>query len=180
MLGSIGPVLVRAHDVLEVLDLLAAAGAGSVWVDGGWGVDALLGAQSREHRDLDLVVEEEDLPAVRAALQAAAFTEVPGGRAWNFVVADQAGRQVDLHVIRTGGDGTGWYGPHGQAYPACSLLGTGVIAGRAVRCLTAQYQVRSHTGYEHDGDDVHDVMALCERFGVPLPEQYVTDRPGRS
>ncbi|GAB7189618.1 hypothetical protein NUM3379_03240 [Kineococcus sp. NUM-3379] len=84
---------------------------------------------------------------------------------------------MDLHVIRLGGDGTGWYGPHGQAYPTSSLTGTGNIAGRAVRCLTAEYQVDSHTGYEHDTDDVRDVLALHERFGVPLPEQYLTRSP---
>ncbi len=166
--------MMRTQDVLQLLELLVAAGAGSVWIDGGWGVDALLGGQTRPHRDLDLVIAEVDLPAVRAGLQAASFTEVPGGRPWNFVMVDNAGRQVDLHVIRLATDGTGWYGPHGQAYPAHSLTGTGSIAGRAVRCLTADYQVESHTGYEHDTDDVHDVLALHQRFGVPLPEQYAT------
>ncbi|MHA1547625.1 MAG: nucleotidyltransferase domain-containing protein, partial [Alphaproteobacteria bacterium] len=32
-----------------------------VWIDGGWGVDALLGEQTRPHGDLDLVVQERDL-----------------------------------------------------------------------------------------------------------------------
>ena len=36
------------------------------------------------------------------------------------------------------------------------LTGVGVIDGLAVRCLTP------------DGD----VLALCERFGVPVPEPY--------
>ena len=31
---------------------------------GGWGVDALLGAQTREHHDLDVLVLGEDLPAL--------------------------------------------------------------------------------------------------------------------
>src|SRR4051794_23051931 len=54
-----------APAVLEVLDRLDGIG---VWVDGGWGVDALLGEATREHRDLDLVVRRDDLDAVRAAL----------------------------------------------------------------------------------------------------------------
>jgi lincosamide nucleotidyltransferase A/C/D/E len=37
-----------AADVIEVLQCLERAGV-SVWIDGGWGVDALVGAQTREH-----------------------------------------------------------------------------------------------------------------------------------
>jgi len=29
-----------------------------IWLDGGWGVDALLGEQTRPHKDLDIVVEQ--------------------------------------------------------------------------------------------------------------------------
>jgi lincosamide nucleotidyltransferase A/C/D/E len=36
-------------------------GAGLVvWLDGGWGVDALLGYRSRPHQDLDLVIARDD------------------------------------------------------------------------------------------------------------------------
>ena len=41
-----------ADDVLRVIDRLASADI-RVWVDGGWGVDALLGRQTRRHHDLD-------------------------------------------------------------------------------------------------------------------------------
>jgi lincosamide nucleotidyltransferase A/C/D/E len=39
-----------------------------VWVDGGWGVDALLQESTRPHRDLDLVVRLDQVEIVRAAL----------------------------------------------------------------------------------------------------------------
>jgi lincosamide nucleotidyltransferase A/C/D/E len=35
-----------------------------VWIDGGWGVDALLGEVTRRHEDVDLVVELAALGAV--------------------------------------------------------------------------------------------------------------------
>lgn len=44
-----------AADVLTVLDLADAAGA-RVWLDGGWGVDVLLGVQTGQHGDLDVAV----------------------------------------------------------------------------------------------------------------------------
>jgi lincosamide nucleotidyltransferase A/C/D/E len=37
-----------------------------IWLDGGWGVDALLGEQTRPHDDLDIVVEERHLLRLRA------------------------------------------------------------------------------------------------------------------
>ena len=57
----------------------------------------------------------------------------------------------------------------------------GVIGGRSVPCLTAEFQVRSHTGYELDSDDFHDTSQLCERFAIALPteyERFVTAQPG--
>jgi hypothetical protein len=45
--------MLDATDVLGILDQLDGAGL-MVWLDGGWGVDALLGRHSRPHQDLDL------------------------------------------------------------------------------------------------------------------------------
>ena len=42
-----------ADAVLEVIATLEEASV-RVWLDGGWGVDALLGEQTRNHADLDL------------------------------------------------------------------------------------------------------------------------------
>jgi hypothetical protein len=43
--------------VLQVLDRLDANGV-TGWLDGGWGVDAVLGEQTRPHEDLDLASPE--------------------------------------------------------------------------------------------------------------------------
>lgn len=43
--------MMSAERVLDLLDLLVDRGL-DVWVDGGWGVDALAGRQTREHGDL--------------------------------------------------------------------------------------------------------------------------------
>ncbi len=43
------------EQAVELLGQLEEAGV-QVWVDGGWGVDALIGYQTREHDDLDLVI----------------------------------------------------------------------------------------------------------------------------
>ena len=47
---------VEAGDVLRIVDLLGDRGI-DAWLDGGWGVGALLGEQMRPHKDVDIVVE---------------------------------------------------------------------------------------------------------------------------
>ena len=64
--------MLEASDVLAVLDQLDRAGV-VVWLDGGWGVDALLGGQSRPHQDLDLVIDRDDSEAAQTALAGMGF-----------------------------------------------------------------------------------------------------------
>jgi lincosamide nucleotidyltransferase A/C/D/E len=47
----------------------------NIWIDGGWGVDALLGAQTRPHKDLDIAIEERDVAGLSAALEARAIVK---------------------------------------------------------------------------------------------------------
>jgi lincosamide nucleotidyltransferase A/C/D/E len=176
MIGSMREPEMTADDVCGFLDLMEAHGI-RFWVDGGWAVDACLGAQTRRHSDIDIVIEELDVPVAVAALQRRGYSPVlrPDTRAWNFVLGDDAGHQVDFHVIVLGQDGRGIYGPpeNGESYAAEALTGTGAINGRTVDCITPEWLVRFHTGYQPDGTDWADVSALCERFGVPVPSEYL-------
>jgi lincosamide nucleotidyltransferase A/C/D/E len=170
-----------ADAAAALLDLLEDEGI-AVWVDGGWAVDAVLGEQTREHADLDVVVETAALPRLRALLDARGFAEVPRAdtRPWNFVLGDANGRQLDVHAITVDGNGDGVYGPaeRGEVYPAEALTGEGVIAGRRVRCIAPAWLVRFRTGYEPRAVDRLDVAALCARFGIAVPEAFVpTEAP---
>jgi lincosamide nucleotidyltransferase A/C/D/E len=140
------------------------------WIDGGWGVDALLEKQTRTHADLDIVVQEKDLAAVVAFLQRRGFYEMPrdDSRPWNFVMGDGKGKEIDLHVIVLDAEGNGLYGPPecGEGmYPADALGGKGTIDRIPVRCISAEFQIRSHTGYALSDKDIKDVTALAQKFG---------------
>lgn len=162
-------------EVIAVLDLAGEAGA-QLWLDGGWGVDALLGGPTREHADLDVAIEAGHLEPFVNALLAEQFVPVGEQSAtpWNFLLSHPGGAVVDLHVIRFDRDGNGVLGPPeaGNAYPAGSLTGNGRLGGRDVHCVTAEWAVRFHDAYPGDADDRADVHALCERFGLRVPEQY--------
>jgi len=166
-------------DVLELLDLATDVGV-DLWIDGGWGVDAALGEQTRSHDDLDILVERRHEAAFADALRTRGFRLVdrPDTRPWNYVLGDERGRDVDFHVISPRSDGDWDYGPEGgppqDVVPAHALTGRGSIAGRAVRCLTPEEQVRYHCGYDVDDNDWVDVRALCARFNLPVPPDYAT------
>lgn len=168
---------VSAAVVVQFCDWADALGV-TYWIDGGWGVDALLGEQTREHDDLDLALDEAAAAVLVPALRSRGFVEVqldrPGRSDWNFVLADVHGHELDLHVVRWDAEGNGWLGPveAGSCYPAGSLTGTGTIAGRSVRCVEPVAMVAFHTGYAVDADDWADVSALCARFGLEIPADY--------
>jgi lincosamide nucleotidyltransferase A/C/D/E len=148
-----------------------------IWLDGGWGVDALLGRQTRAHADLDIIVQEKDLTAVVGFLADHGFRECAraDSRAWNFVMGDDRGRLIDFHVIVFDDRDNGLYGPQDDGvsmYPAAALQGRGVIAGLAVKCVSAGYQIDSHTGYAFDETDYRDVCALAQAFGLAVPQVY--------
>jgi lincosamide nucleotidyltransferase A/C/D/E len=165
--------MMSPQDVLEVLDLLAVPGI-PAWVDGGWGVDALLGEQTREHRDLDLAVRSGDESRLRAALARAGLVEV-SAEPHNPVFEDGRGRTVDVHFVdmtveREGPRGWMVYGD--IAYDVGAFEGQGMIGGRRVACTTLLSQLRSHSGYALDQGDLHDVAALHRRFAAELPPGF--------
>jgi lincosamide nucleotidyltransferase A/C/D/E len=47
-----------------------------IWIDGGWGVDALLGEQTRLHEDLDIALQQKDVPKLCELLEADGYREV--------------------------------------------------------------------------------------------------------
>jgi lincosamide nucleotidyltransferase A/C/D/E len=51
--------MVNITDVKQILQFAIDAEI-KVFLDGGWGVDALLGYQSRAHNDIDIFVEKND------------------------------------------------------------------------------------------------------------------------
>lgn len=168
-----------ADDVVSLYRVLDAAGA-PVWLMGGWGVDALVGRQSRPHHDLDLLVEARDLERLRLSLIDLGFVlrytwddEVRWIRdeTWSsameqptaFVYGHSDGREVDVHVVRRAADGVVellWNVPY--VFTADGLGATGLIDGQQVRCLSEEMQRRAHAGYTLPAHHLDDLRLLDE------------------
>jgi len=183
----------KAGDVVELYTLLFEHGV-QIWIDGGWGIDALLQEQTRPHKDLDAFVAFEDLPTLTIVLSQYEFSlkEVWSENHWRphnervqlirrndysgevataFVLKDPLGREIDIHVMHID--------EHGSGTPAwdCTisfspdaLQGQGVIAGLPVRCLSAAMHMQTHSGYELQAKDRQDLRRLQERFDIDYPE----------
>ena len=172
-----GMTVDKVHWFLDLFDELGI----KVWIDGGWGVDALLGECTREHQDLDIIISWEDSAILTEALAARCFVDIytDDRKERNFVMGHRLHGRIDFHVIELTEGGDGLYGP-GEidwVITASELAAVGSIGGRAVRCLSVDYQVRSHAGYTLQGPDFADLRALQERYGVDLlPEQINASR----
>ncbi len=166
--------MMRVREVLSVVDRLGKAGV-RVWLDGGWGVDALLGEQTRDHDDLDLVIALDRASAAREALAPLGYEVAADELPTRFVARAPGDRRVDFHTVTFDPGGGGLQRlPDGSSwrYPPEGFAGRGRIDGRPVACLTAAVQVLCHLGYEPDEADRHDVKRLAARFGLVLPEPY--------
>jgi lincosamide nucleotidyltransferase A/C/D/E len=132
-----------------------------IWIGGGWGVDALVGRQTRPHRDLDLAVAAQDESTAVTALAGVGYEVETDWRPVRVELASPHG-WVDLHPVafddsgvghQAGLDGSSFSYPH-------DAFSTGVIAGRMVPCLSRIQQVRFHTGYRPRAVDLHDLAQL--------------------
>lgn len=158
----------KSAEVINLYSQLEEMGV-KIWIDGGWNVDALLGQQTRSHKDLDIAAEWKDVPKLREFLATQGYKQVREDSRWNFVLGDGQGHEVDVHAFVYDDKGNI---VEGIMYPSASLTGTGVIGGRVVRCITAEYVVKFHNGYELKEKDFQDVSAVCKKFNIDLPEEY--------
>jgi lincosamide nucleotidyltransferase A/C/D/E len=153
-------------DVLALLDVLSRAGC-RVWVGGGWGVDALVGRQTRSHRDLDLAVDADDEVAAIEALGLLSFEVETDWRPVRVELVAEASRWVDLHPVVFDADGNGRQadvdGGHFE-YPR-ECFSTGSIGGVAIPCLSIDLQLRFHAGYHPQDNDRHDLALLHSLAG---------------
>jgi len=161
-----------SSDLLDLLRLLGSAYI-EAWLDGGWGVDALLHEQTRVHKDVDVIVRVSDVPELREQLLSRSYTLKEGSPPNSFVLADGRGLEVDVHAVVFDDAGNGVYRmENGEdwIYPAEGFDGRGRVDGIEVRCLTPEVQVLCHAhGYDPVTKDFRDMEHLRTRFAIELP-----------
>jgi lincosamide nucleotidyltransferase A/C/D/E len=179
--------MVGPEDASNIYNRLANNGI-RVWLTGGWGIDALLGRQTRPHKDLDVILLLEDVRWLRRLLERDGFhlKELWSENRWEidsqgveiataFVLQGPEGRELDAHAMRLDEGDNGipaWENEEGIIFTHQDLSGLGYISGQAVRCITPEKQMLLHTGYSLPEAQRGDLELLHERLGVAYPDGY--------
>ena len=170
----VGCMTITEADVVEVLGWLGE-GEVAVWLKGGWGVDALVGEQTRDHNDLDLIVRDDDVSRMSDVLCPHGFLLSRGAQG-GFNLRDERDRLVDVHPVRFDDRGNGHFEQDRGSFehPAAAFAAVGSIAGRRLACLSAEAQMTDHAwGYTPGDTDFHDMRLLNARLGTALLPPYI-------
>jgi lincosamide nucleotidyltransferase A/C/D/E len=169
MLSTPNDPEMTANDTISIVQLFERHHL-NFYIDGGWGVDALLGKQTRTHADLDIAIQYKDVAQIRSLLEARGYKDLPRNDTsdYNFVLGDNQGHQIDIHSYTFDLADNNVYG---VAYPFDSLTGTGSVNGHPVKCISPEWMVKFHCGYKFDENDYY-VKALCQRFNIIMPLEY--------
>lgn len=161
----------KSEEVLSLYNLLEENGI-QIIIDGGWSVDALLGSQTRPHKDLDIAVEWKNVPKLREILSKKGYKQIKEDSKWNFVLQDNNGHELDVHAFIYDDKGNV---VDGIMYPTESLKGTGIIDGQTVRCISPKYQVEFLAKWVHKWPEKYTdaISALCEKFNIEPPSNYM-------
>lgn len=177
--------MVSVKDAIKIYKSLSDDNI-QIWLTGGWGIDALLGEQTRPHKDLDALLLVDDMVRMREILSRDGYRlkELWSENSWvvdkkgvktatAMVLQDPEGRQFDAHAIRLDNQGNGipaWNDTKGLILKKEDLSGEGFIAGIPVKCISPSMQVIGHTGYKLPEKQLHDLELLHKKFGVGYPK----------
>ena len=166
--------MVTTNDATEIIGLFEKEGI-EIFLDGGWGVDALLGYESRNHNDIDIFIEAVNENKALEILDQNCYHEkrMDYTTASHSVWQNNCGCVIDLHLFSYDSEHNIVF--EGELYPADVFSGSGTIGGCKVRCIPPAYQVQFHLGYERDENDIKDVLLLCNAFGLEIPQEILDD-----
>ena len=173
----------RLDDVVELADALKGGGV-EWWLTGGWGIDSLLGTQTRAHDDADLCIDAASNGERRAIeiLEGLGYELIQdrarGGRYMpvRCVLRNRAGRAIDLLIVQRREEKippdqlTGWPIPVLQS----SDTTEGVIDGHSFPALSVAAQMAARSVYEPLRRDYRDMARLCKAYDVSPPSVYRT------
>lgn len=149
-----------AAEVVQIVAWLDANGV-VYQINGGWGVDGLVGRQTRPHQDLDLFIDEDHEAAFLAWLASRGYRVTEDWGPVRVELSSPLGR-VDVHAMRLDTAGSGvQQGLGGEVYVHTSEHRViGRIDGQEVVVASAERARQLRTGYPPRAVDLHDLALL--------------------
>lgn len=150
------------ESLLKILDLLDSIHI-RYWVDGGWGVDILLGKQTREHRDIDIDFDGEHEKLLMSKLKETGYTVTTDWSPSRVELYHEEYGYIDIHPLQIAENGTAKQAmPEGGFYEfKAEWFSESVFEGRTVPCISIEAQKLFHSGYELRAVDKLDLAHLA-------------------
>lgn len=151
--------LIETYNSLEKIGIL-------IWVDGGWAKDALIGKQTRPHRDFDFAVERKNLARLIDYFKSVGYGEIPRPKEnkWDIVLGDTKGHELDIHAFDFDDNGRVLDKPYWDAFAVDALNGVGYIGGVKVRCVNIDHLIKTMDQNKRElrEKDIHDLDMLLK------------------
>lgn len=149
------------ENLFTVLDVLDKSGI-TYWLDGGWGVDVLIGKQTREHRDIDINFDAAKTELFLNILKEIGYQITTDCRPTRIELYHPKLSYIDIHPFMLGENNTakqadlkgGWY-----EFEA-DVFGSAVFEERKIPCISLLGQLLFHSGYELREIDKQDIKNL--------------------
>lgn len=153
--------IVTQEDLFKVLDIIEKAET-TYWVDGGWGVDILVGNQTREHRDVDIDFDSKHTEKIMSTLKDCGYEIVEDRSPVRIELHHPKLGYIDIHPFIINDDGSakqaslegGWY----EFEP--DFFGSAIYNEKRIPCISAKGQKKFHTGYPLREIDKHDIINI--------------------
>ena len=149
------------ENLLEVLDLLDSLEI-KYWIDGGWGVDILLGKQNREHRDIDVDFDGNFTVVLLDALKAKGYEITTDWSPTRIELYHSELGYIDIHPLiiseagsaKQAGLNDDWYDFKAEWFSRA------LFDNRVIPCISVEAQKLFHSGYELREVDKIDMKNL--------------------
>lgn len=149
------------EDLMTVINILENAGI-IYWIDGGWGIDILVGKQTRCHRDIDINFDSQHTEKLLNILFEYGYEVDTDWKPVRIELYSEKYGYLDIHPFVLNEDGTskqadlegGWYEFDKD------LFGNAVFEGKMIPCISVKGQKLFHSGYDLRDKDKHDILIL--------------------
>ncbi|WP_296560794.1 aminoglycoside adenylyltransferase [uncultured Acetobacterium sp.] len=162
------------EDLIKVINLLDSLKM-RYWIEGGWGVDILLGKENRDHRDIDVDFDAEFTGILLDALKRKGFEIKTDWSPSRIELYHPKLGYLDIHPLLINEDGSarqadtqgGWFELEAKWFS------TALFEGRVIPCISAEAQMLFHSGYDLRDVDRIDMKNL--RLAVLEPKAELED-----
>lgn len=150
---------------LMVLDILEKLNI-RYWVEGGWGIDVLIGKQTREHRDIDIDFDADFEALLMDRLLQIGYRITSDCRPSRVELLHPEHGYIDIHpfVIEESGN-MKQANPQGGWFDLeAGWFSQSVFEGRLIPCVSFEGQPIFHSGYDLREVDKADLNELNMAF----------------